>query len=60
MTRDVIFRCQFHTTAVIEYRLEFKKNELDDASTGMFYTYGMLFISFYKRGSFTVSFILLW
>ncbi|XP_041468237.1 tensin-1-like isoform X6 [Lytechinus variegatus] len=32
-TRDTIFRCQFHTTAVMEYRLVFQKQELDDACT---------------------------
>ncbi|XP_030830306.1 uncharacterized protein LOC115918345, partial [Strongylocentrotus purpuratus] len=32
-TRDTVFRCQFHTTAVMEYRLVFQKQELDDACT---------------------------
>ena len=44
---------------MIEYRLEFKKNELDDASTSMFYrmklAYGMLFLTVYKSGSSLIS-----
>ncbi|XP_071941780.1 tensin-1-like isoform X3 [Antedon mediterranea] len=32
-TRDVIFRVQFHTTAIMEYRLVFQKSDLDDACT---------------------------
>ncbi|XP_070570201.1 tensin-1-like isoform X8 [Ptychodera flava] len=31
-TRDVIFRCQFHTCAIAQYHLAFVKYELDDAS----------------------------
>ncbi|XP_071791346.1 uncharacterized protein [Asterias amurensis] len=32
-TRDVIFRCQFHTTAIMECRLVYQKTDLDDACT---------------------------
>ncbi|XP_022079391.1 tensin-like isoform X3 [Acanthaster planci] len=32
-TRDVVFRCQFHTTAIMECRLVFQKSDLDDACT---------------------------
>ena len=35
-TREVIFRCQFHSTAVGEYRLVYTKKDLDDACTGMY------------------------
>lgn len=30
-TREVIFRCQFHTCAISDYSLSFTKDELDDA-----------------------------
>ena len=33
-TRDVIFRCQFHTCAVSETGLVFSKKDLDDACSG--------------------------
>ncbi|XP_038047140.1 uncharacterized protein LOC119721241 isoform X2 [Patiria miniata] len=32
-TRDVVFRCQFHTTAIMECRIVFQKSDLDDACT---------------------------
>nr|XP_002737739.2 PREDICTED: tensin-1-like [Saccoglossus kowalevskii] len=31
-SRDVVFRCQFHTCAISQYHLAFTKYELDDAS----------------------------
>ncbi len=34
-TRDVIFRCQFHTCAISDYVLNFTKSELDDACEGI-------------------------
>ena len=37
-TRDVIFRCQFHTCAISDYVLNFTKSELDDACEGTFHS----------------------
>ena len=38
-TRDVIFRCQFHTCAISDYVLNFTKSELDDACEGALFIY---------------------
>lgn len=33
-TRDVVFRCQFHTCAISDYHVVFAKHDLDDACVG--------------------------